>query len=254
MLKIERFVLIEQELRKKGSIDILNLSQLLNCSEETVRRDLRELESAGKLRRTRGGAFLSDKFDKTYASTLRKTLYQEEKNRISQLAAEFIHDRDVIFLDSSTTCLALAEHLLSSKLSLTIVTNSLLICSRCAAHNSDINLICLGGSLRTRTSSFVGYHTTDIIGTYYADSAFISCPKVTLSEGLSDNNLNEARVREAMLQHAQQRFLVIDHTKLDKSANIRFQGLESIDAIITDAPLPQDWMDFCQSHNIKTCF
>ena len=129
MLKIERFARIEEELKKKGSLEIPSLSQMLGCSEETVRRDLRELESVGKLNRIRGGAYLSDKYDKTYASPLRKTLYQQEKSQMSQKAMEFIHDRDVLFLDSSTTCLTLAGLLLNSKLSLTIVTNSMMICS-----------------------------------------------------------------------------------------------------------------------------
>lgn len=185
MLKIERFARIEEELKKKGSLEIPSLSQMLGCSEETVRRDLRELESVGKLNRIRGGAYLSDKYDKTYASPLRKTLYQQEKSQMSQKAMEFIHDRDVLFLDSSTTCLTLVGLLLNSKLSLTIVTNSMMICSLCTEPNSHINLICLGGSLRARTLSFVGYHTTDILSTYYADCAFISSPKATLSEGLS---------------------------------------------------------------------
>ena len=57
MLKIERFARIEEELKKKGSLEIPSLSQMLGCSEETVRRDLRELESVGKLNRIRGGAF-----------------------------------------------------------------------------------------------------------------------------------------------------------------------------------------------------
>ena len=171
MLKIERFARIEEELKKKGSLEIPSLSQMLGCSEETVRRDLRELESVGKLNRIRGGAYLSDKYDKTYASPLRKTLYQQEKSQMSQKAMEFIHDRDVLFLDSSTTCLTLAGLLLNSKLSLTIVTNSMMICSLCTEPNSHINLICLGGSLRARTLSFVGYHTTDILSTYYADCA-----------------------------------------------------------------------------------
>ena len=170
---------------------------------------------------------------------------------MSQKAMEFIHDRDVLFLDSSTTCLTLAGLLLNSKLSLTIVTNSMMICSLCTEPNSHINLICLGGSLRARTLSFVGYHTTDILSTYYADCAFISSPKATLSEGLSDNYLNEARVRESMLKHARQRFLIMDHTKFDESANICFNGLELVDTIITDAPLSAEWAAFCQSQNIN---
>ncbi len=254
MLKIERFALIEQELKKKGSLSIPDLSRLLDCSEETIRRDLKELEADGKLTRTRGGAFLGDKKDKTYSSSLRKILYQEEKTHMSQLAVEYVQDGDVIFLDSSTTCLTLAELLLNSKLSVTIVTNSLLICSLCAQPNSNLNVVCLGGSLRVRTSSFVGYHTTDTLGTYHADRAFVSCPKVTLEEGLSDNHLSEAKVREAMLHHAHQRFLIVDHTKFDESANVRFAGLDEVDVIITDKPLRDDWAAFCQRRGIEVIY
>ena len=251
MLKIERFAKIEDELKDKGSLDVPSLSRMLGVSEETIRRDLRELETAGKLNRTRGGAYISDKYDKTYASPLRRTLYQKEKTQMSISAMNFIHDRDVIFLDSSTTCLTLARLLLGSKLNLTVVTNSMMVCSVCAVPNSSINLICLGGSFRTRTLSFVGYHCMDVLSTYYADCAFISCPKVTLSEGLSDNNLYEARVREAMFKHSRQRFLMMDHTKFDGSANICFNGLELVDAIITDAPLSPKWTAFCQDNGIK---
>lgn len=256
MLKIERLTLIEQELRKSGSLQIPALSQMLGCSEETIRRDLRELEAMGKLNRTRGGAFLTDKYDKTYASPLRKSLLQSEKTRMAVKAMELIHDRDVIFLDSSTTCLTLANLLLEQKrsMNLTIVTNSMLICNLCAEPNNHIDLVCLGGSLRTRTQSFVGYHTTDMLSGYFADSAFISCPKISLSEGLTDNFLNEARVREEMLRHARQRFLMMDHTKFDESANIRFDGLEQVDAIISDRPLSPDWITYCQSHDIHTIF
>lgn len=254
MLKIERFTTIEQELKKKGSLSIPALSHLLDCSEETIRRDLKELEAAGKLTRTRGGAYLGDKYDKSYSSTLRKVLYQEEKTRMARFAMEYIQDSDVIFLDSSTTCLTLAEFVLNSQLSITLVTNSMLICNLCTGPNNNINLICLGGSFRTRTSSFVGYHTTDVLSTYYADRAFISCPKVTLTEGLSDNHLNEAKVREGMLKHSQQRFLIIDHTKFDESANIRFDGLDEVDVIITDQPLSEEWTDFCRHRGIEVLY
>ena len=89
---------------------------------------------------------------------------------------------------------------------------------------------------------------------YYADCAFISSPKVTLAEGLSDNYLNEARVREAMLKHARQRFLIMDHTKFDESANIRFNGLEVVNAIITDVQPSAEWAAFCQSKNIRLVY
>ena len=75
-----------------------------------------------------------------------------------------------------------------------------------------------------------------------------------LAEGLSDNYLNEARVREAMLKHARQRFLIMDHTKFDESANIRFNGLELVNAIITDIQPSAEWAAFCQSKNIRLVY
>ena len=250
MLKIERQTIIEQNLEKQGTVLVPVLAELLQCSEETVRRDLKEMEAAGKLARTHGGAYLIEKYDKSYPTTLRKTYLQETKNRLARQAVGHIGKNEVILLDSSTTCFAIAEEIVQRDLDLTLITNSLPICNLCDEHGIHINLVCLGGTFRQRTSSFTGYHTTDILCSYQADKAFISCPKVTMEFGLSDNHLNEARVREEILKHAQESFLVADHTKFGGSANILFQGLERISAVITDQRLPGEWEDFLRKHRV----
>ncbi len=250
VLKIDRQTAIEQELTKNGSVLIPNLSKKLQCSEETIRRDLKELESIGKLTRTHGGAYLMDKYDKSYPTKLRKVYYPDLKSRLARQALRYVRENDVIMLDSSTTCLTLAELLLSKKLNITIITNSLLICDLCNDQISNINLICLGGSFRSRTSSFVGYHTTDTLSGYFADRSFISCPKVTLEQGMSDNHFDESKVRANMLLHSQQKILLLDHTKFDASANLLFGNLKSVDVIITDAYLPNQWTEFCRENQI----
>ena len=73
MLKIERQNLIDQEIRKAGYVLVPNLSELLKCSEETIRRDLKEMERTGRLVRTHGGAYLVEKYDKGYPVELRKS-------------------------------------------------------------------------------------------------------------------------------------------------------------------------------------
>ena len=243
MLKIDRQTAIEQELAKNGSVLIPALSQMLHCSEETIRRDLRELEAGGKLTRTHGGAYLMEKYDKSYPTKLRKIYFQDVKSQMARHAFQYIKENDVLMLDSSTTCLELARILAEAKYNVTIITNSLLICGLCSERLSNINLICLGGTFRRRTSSFTGYHTTDILSCYHADRAFISCPKITPEQGMSDNHLNEAKVREAMLQHAQERILLMDHTKFSSSANVLFGSLEQLDLIITDQPVSSRWAD-----------
>lgn len=254
MLKIDRQTVIEQELAKNGSVLIPTLGKLLQCSEETIRRDLKELESIGKLTRTHGGAYLTDKYDKSYPTKLRKVYYPELKASLARQALRYIQENDVIMLDSSTTCLTLAEALLYNKLRITVITNSLLICNLCNEQASNINLICLGGSFRSRTSSFVGYHTTDMLSGYYADRSFISCPKVTLEQGMSDNHLDESRVRESMLLHARQKILLLDHTKFNSSANLLFGDLGAVDVIITDEVLSDQWVQFCSKNRITLVY
>ncbi len=222
MLKIERHNIIEQEIRKQGFVLVPGLSALLACSEETIRRDLKEMEQAGKLVRTHGGAYLVEKYDKGY-----------------------------IMLDASTTCLSIAEMILARGISVTLITNSLAVFTLCSEANSNVNLIGVGGTFRRRTSSFADPNTVEALRGYYADKAFISCPKLSPEFGLSDNHISEANVRKQMLKNAQKRFLVVDHTKFEGTANILFDGLESIDVLITDQKLPEEWESFAQRHGIE---
>lgn len=251
MVKIERQNIIWQELTKQGFVLVPAMSGLLRCSEETIRRDLKEMEKAGKLTRTHGGAYLLGEHDKSYPTALRKTYMHRTKSRLAHLAAQYIRENDVIMLDSSTTCLTLADVLVQSQIDLTIITNSLPICNLCNDHNTSINLVCIGGTFRRRTSSFTDYHTIDVLTAYHADRAFISCPKVSLEFGLSDNHLSESRVREAMIQNSRSSYLLADHTKFDGGANILFRGMDRLDAIITDRPLSIEWESFAENAGIK---
>ena len=252
MLKIERQNIIDQEINKQGFVLVPAMREMLKCSEETIRRDLKEMESQGRLMRTHGGAYLIENFDKTYPTNLRKAYYHQTKDCLARRAIEHMQENDIVMLDSSTTCLALAEAMIRSQKMLTVITNSLQICLLCNESNiNNINLICPGGAFRRRTSSFADQHTIDMLRTYHADRAFISCPKLTVEYGLSDNHLSEARVRETMLKQSQERYLIVDHTKFNSSANILFEGLELVDMIITDQKLDEDWEKYIASRGIK---
>lgn len=250
MLKIERHNIISQELAKQGFVLVPSLSELLRCSEETIRRDLKEMEKSGKLVRTHGGAYQADKYDKSYPMELRKVQNHHTKERFAEHAITYIKDNDVIMLDSSSTCLTLAEAIIKRSLSITLITNSLEICNLCSENNSDINLICVGGAFRKRTSAFADPNTVEALKSYHADKAFISCPKVTLEFGLSDNHISEANVRKQMIKHSATRFLIVDHDKFDHSANIPFEGLEKIDYLFTDQKLSQEWEQFAEKNNM----
>ena len=254
MLKIERQNLIDQELRKAGYVLVPELSETLNCSEETVRRDLREMETAGKLVRTHGGAYLVEKYDKGYPIELRKSYLPHTKDRMAAVAVREIQENDMIMLDSSTTCLAIAEAILARNLNVTLITNSLAICNLFSEANSNVNLVGIGGVFRRRTSSFADPNTVEALRHYYADKAFISCPKLSVEHGLSDNHISEATVRQQMLRCAQKKILVVDHTKFEGTANHLFDGLESVNLIITDQAVPDDFAAYAARKQIQILY
>lgn len=251
MLKITRHHIIEEQLKQHGSILISSLSKQAFCSEETIRRDLKEMEADGKLVRIHGGAFLPEKFDKSVPVQLREEIYKEEKVKIAKRALKLINDNDVIFLDSSSTCLTLCEEILKTNLSITIITNSILICSAASGGYSQVRVICLGGEFYKKNFSFIGYQTTQDIGFYMADKCFISCPSVDLKFGMQDNHIASAKIREQMIEHSRQAFLIADHTKFSSSSDIIFSDMKKLSAIITNAELSVDWYNKLLNMDIK---
>ncbi len=254
MLKIERHNIIDQEIRKQGFVLVPELSELLSCSEETIRRDLKEMEKAGKLLRTHGGAYLVEKYDKGFPIELRKSQLQRTKEKLADAALSLIHENDVIMLDASTTCLAIAGAILAAGMTLTLITNSLEVCNLFGEANSNVNLICVGGTFRRRTSSFADPNSVEALRRYYADKAFISCPKANAEFGLSDNHISEANVRKQMLRNAKMKILVADHTKFEGTANILFDGLEDLNVIITDQQLPDEMDNYAARRRIEVIY
>lgn len=255
MLKIDRQDFIENELRQKGSALISELSVQLNCSEETIRRDLKEMEGNDKLKRIHGGAFLPEKYDKSVPIKLRETFLVKEKERMVNGAIKFIKENDVIMLDSSTTCLKLAQAIFNLGIAVTIITNSFKICDCFYKSNSPAHVISTGGTLKAKHCSFSGYKALDTIRSFVADKAFISCPYIDLNYGLSDNNQDAAMIRETMLKQSIEKFIIADHTKFSNVSTVVFYELKDINTIITDKELSNEWMDKCSEFQIdvKCC-
>ena len=251
MLKIDRHKIIEEELRKYGSVLISDMSQKMDCSEETVRRDLKDLETQNRLKRIHGGAFLPDSDDKGAPIHLRETFLSKEKEQLADYTIKhYIEENDIIMLDCSTTCFTLAQQLFYSNMKVTIITNSLRICNLFGKQSSSLKLIAIGGTFRQRSNSFVGYQATQAMNNYLADKCFISSSAVDIKYGLVDNSMNEAQVRKSFIDHSRQCFLVADHTKFSDKADYVIAGLDAIHVIIADKKLPEVWEDTLNKLNL----
>ena len=124
MLAVARKTQIKDILLEKKSVTVVELSKRFSVTEETIRKDLQQLENEGFLSRTYGGAFIQDGALNDIDLTLRETAYVESKEAIADKCAELIHHGDSVFLDASTTATFLAKRIRNMRL--TIVTNSLM--------------------------------------------------------------------------------------------------------------------------------
>lgn len=249
MLGVERRSRILTLLNEKGSILVSEMAENFNVTEETIRRDLKYLESKGVLVRTHGGAVLSDDSRIEAPLEIRTGINTAGKDAIGKRAAQMIEDNDTIFLDASTSALHVARHIKDKK-GLTVITNAERIIMELSGAD-DITLICCGGKLRHKSLSYVGRHTENAIRNYYADKMFFSCKGFSPKRGLTDSSEEESEVRKAMMQCSEKIIFLCDHSKYDRTGFVQTASIDDIDFIIVDLDPPVTWGDFSEKYKAK---
>jgi DeoR/GlpR family transcriptional regulator of sugar metabolism len=241
MLAIDRQKNIMAELNAKGSITVSEMSKLLNVTEETIRRDLEKLESSNLLRRVHGGAYLLRGFEDEAPIDFRKNILTFEKKQIGDRACEEINHLDSIMLDSSTTALYIAKKLKAENKKVTVITNSLDTINELDGAD-NINLICIGGTLRLTSRSFTGYSTQKSLAQYHASKAFVSGSGIHQNFGITDHIDSEAQIRSLMLQNSNTRYIIADSSKFGRTAVNVVCNLDKIDCLITEKAPSSDWI------------
>jgi DeoR/GlpR family transcriptional regulator of sugar metabolism len=201
--------------RANDSVTVAELERQFGISSMTARRDLAELERQGLARRTHGGAVMPSitAHEDSFAS--RMDTATDAKLALASAAAALVAPGESIFLDSSTTAYHVARALVDRGIDLTLITNSVPIMELVSSQTSPgVDLVGVGGALRTLTRSFVGPHAVHTILGHYADRLLFSVKGVTADGALTDADPLEAEVKRAMMAHAQDRVLLVDRTKL----------------------------------------
>ena len=111
----------------------------------------------------------------------------------------------------------------------------------CAYHNANVKIVCVGGSFRKRTKSFIGSQAVNQLETLYANKAFVSCTAVNRKFGVTDDSEREAEIRRKMIANSEETFLIVDRTKFDNLESHLICRLDKIDYIITDQKLSNEW-------------
>ncbi len=211
---------------------ITELSQKLEVSEATVRRDLLSLEDQGKVKRVHGGAIKLKFPEQEPVFEEKESIRPSEKQKIAKLALGMINDKDTIYLDGGSTVLELAK-LLKERKGLTVVTNSLMAAAELM--ESGHNLIIVGGKFRPLSRTLVGPLTSKIINSLNIKKAFLGTIGFTVEGGISTTDSDEAYTKELVMQRAEKAILLADSSKLGKKSFAVSGSLSDIDVVITDS-------------------
>lgn len=248
MLAITRKNKIKEIIIQKKSVTVSELSKTFNVTEETIRRDLQLLEEDGFLKRIYGGAYIDESVQSDASVSLREKILVKDKEKIAKECIPLIKDGDSIFLDSSTTSLYIAMKIAKKRIS--VITNSLKI-AMLLSSSENIKLFLIGGVFDNYSMSFLGGSVLQDMKRYFFDKAFVSCSSVHMKFGITDSNEQQAEIRRIAIEHSNRTFLVVDHTKFNRTSFSLIAPLSSIDAMVVNRPLSDEWTNLLQELNIE---
>lgn len=241
-----RLKLILDRLKQEQRVNVNQLAEQLQVSQESIRRDLKELESRGHARRVYGGAVLDQQeSDQPFAERLR--VGGREKARIGEAAAVLVQDGMKVFIDTGTTTLACLKHLENRK-DLTIVSNSIAVAAH-FFHVPEASVRVLGGRMRSDYQATYGHETVAALKEHFFDLAIIAISAVHIERGFMDFGEDEAILRRIARAQAKRSVIVADSSKFGRLGSIHTLGLNEIDAVITTDGIAKEFSDkFIQSN------
>jgi DeoR/GlpR family transcriptional regulator of sugar metabolism len=232
MLAAERRDMLVTRLRRDGKLVARDLAQELGLSDDSVRRDLRELAAAGLCQRVHGGALPASPALNTHAR--RSGIAPESKRRVGVRAAELITPGTTVILDGGTTGLAIAAAL-RPDLAATVITNSPTTAAALADHPT-VDVIILGGRLHKRSAVACGAAAAEAAGGISADLYLLVVAGIHPKEGLTAGDLDEAAMRRILVRRAADTYVVGSIEKIGTVAPYAVVGLSEVAGLVTDAP------------------
>jgi DeoR/GlpR family transcriptional regulator of sugar metabolism len=235
MLTIQRKKLILTRLSAEGQIIAKDLANELDISEDTIRRDLRELAKEGKLQRVHGGALPASVA--VGDLLVREQISPKDKIELGRAGASLIQAGQVVILDGGTTAIQVAGHL-SPELRATIVTHSPNVALEAAKH-AHVDIIMLGGRLFRHSMVNVGATVIDAASRLRADLYFMGVTGVHPEAGLSTGDAEEAAVKRALHERAAETIVLASAEKLMAASPFLVASLQEISLLMVPNKTPE---------------
>ncbi len=249
--KTERIKKITSELMKKKVMSIRELTNVLDVSEMTIRRDVAELEKQNVIDVFFGGVSLkSKKINGNYNYQIENEVSkkEEEKRRIAQKAASLIEPNDVILIDTGSTTGMMLDYI-TDDMNQIVYCYALNIINR-ACSKSNLKVVACGGYFHSNTSMFESEEGANLIKKTHLNKVFLAARGISKEVGITTAEPYEVDMKKTALEASEQKILLADSSKFGKAWYARYADLKDIDIIISDSGLDSEYRKMIEGQGI----
>jgi DeoR family myo-inositol catabolism operon transcriptional repressor len=250
MIYNERVSVITNKLKNQSVVKVNELSEELNVSMDTVRRDLKKLENEGLLKCIRGGACSLDNDINLSAFINRNVLNVDKKLQAARKALKYIKNGDIVAMNSGTTNRIIAEEMVKSPYNITVITNNLSVMT-VLLQQPSIKVIVPGGFLDSKEKSLYGHTCEKELSKYNSDICFLSINAVDLNKGFSDFRFDEINVIKIMAKNSKNAIAIMDSSKFEKLSKCAVFPIDNIDILISDNEISPKIVDLYNNNGIN---
>ena len=234
MLTAHRRALILDVLARDGQLIAKDLATELDLSDDTIRRDLRELAADGRLQRVHGGALPASPAVADFS--VRRHVATEGKTAVGRAAAALVRPGQTVLIDGGTTAQQLARHL-PPDLAATVITHSPTIACELVSHPS-IEVLLIGGRLFKHSIVTCGSIAMEAILQVSADAFFMGVTGVHPTAGLTTGDAEEAAVKRALSRRAAETYVLATSEKIGAASPFTVIPLQESTAVIIESSTP----------------
>ena len=238
---------MEQYILEKESASMEELCSEFEISMNTARLDVAELVEKGTIKKVYGGV-TANRENALVPFTEREMKNAAAKKSVCCMAASFVEDGDIIYIDSGTTAMYMVDYLKEKK-NITVLTHNLNAITR-AVPLSELNVFSLPGNLDRRNNSFVSADTARILERYNIKKAFIATAGVGADGTVTNSSPLEFEVKKAAMANAYEKYLLLDASKYGRTSLMTFAKLSDMTRVIVDSGITNDFRDYCAMNNV----
>lgn len=233
-------------LTQNKKLKVTELSDVLNVSQVTIRKDLSALEDSGIIVREHGYAKLNESDD----INNRLAYHYDIKQKIAEKAVKSIEDGETVMIESGSCCALVALEIAKTKKDVTLITNSAFIADY-IRKTGNVRIILLGGEYQEESQVMVGPITRKCAEGFFVDKLFVGTDGFTRETGFTGNDYMRSEAVKDMAKQASNVIIVTNSVKFQQKGVVSLLDTKKVSYVYTDSNIPEDAEEYLVENNIK---